>query len=674
MHLRTALFAPAALLLACQHAAPVPASADAEPTGIAAFTRDPTLLTAKVSPKGTYLATLSEESGRRSLTFVNLSTRKVTYVLRPAGESTIGRFYWANDERVVIQMVEHEGYLAAPVSLGEIYAVDATGRSGRIIFGYRAGEVQAGSHIRKAAAERAWGFVIDTLRNDPKHVLIEETSMDEARGDQIAEIYKLDVYSGLKTRVAVSPIAEASFLTDENGELRIAEGLGADTKPRFFFFEGTQGWRELRSIRGFTSRSNPVGFVSRDAAVYVSEPVSGGFALYAVSIETGERKLVARNDASPFSSQVQDSATGRIVALEYEPDLPNYEFVDPHHPLSRALQGLLAARPNENVELVNSTADDRQALVRVYSDRDPGELLLVDTATLSAQSIGQVRPWVKPDAMAEMSAFHIPASDGLRIHGYVTLPTDRQPGTLPPMVVLPHGGPHFVRDHWGFDPEVQMLAHEGFAVLQVNYRGSGGYGLAYQEAGYRKWGSRMVEDIIDATRFAVRKGFADPKRICVYGASFGGYAAMQSAILAPDLFRCAVGYAGIYDLGLLAKAGDISWGSIGRGYVRTAVGDDDRALADVSPVRHVDKLAARVFLIHGKEDERAPIEHAERLRDALTARGRPPEWLVESKEGHGFFDEGARERMYARMIRFLKENTPAPALSRPTAPAGNGAK
>ncbi|MGE5048976.1 MAG: alpha/beta hydrolase family protein [Deltaproteobacteria bacterium] len=674
MHLRTALLAPAALLLACQHAAPVPASAAAEPTGIAAFSRDPTFLTAKVSPKGTYLATLSEESGRRSLSFVNLSTRKVSYVLRPGGDSTIGRFYWANDERVVIQMVDHEGYLAAPVSRGEIYAVDATGRSGHIIFGYRAGEQQVGSHIRKAEAKRAWGFVIDTLRNDPKHVLIRQTSMDEARGDQFAEIDKLDVYTGLTTRVTTSPIPNASFLTDENGELRIAAGLGTDTKPRFFYFEGAQGWRELRSIRGFTSRSEPVGFVSRDAAVYVSEPVSGGFALYSVSIETGERKLVAQNDSVPFSSPVLDSTTGRIVALEYEPDLPNYEFVDPRHPLSRVLQGMLAARPNENVELVNTTEDDRQALVRVYSDRDPGEFLLVDATTLSAQSIGQARPWVKPDVMAEMSAFHIAASDGFRIHGYITLPADRQAGTPPPLVVLPHGGPHFVRDSWGFDPEVQMLAHEGFAVLQVNYRGSGGYGLAYQEAGYRKWGSRVVEDIVDATRFAVRKGFADPKRICIYGASFGGYAAMQSAIVAPDLFRCAVGYAGIYDLGLLAKKGDISWGSIGRGYVRTAVGEDDRTLADESPVRQVDRLAARVFLIHGKQDERAPIEHAERLRDALTARGRPPEWLVESKEGHGFFDEGARERMYARMIRFLKENTPAPALSGSAAPAGTGAK
>jgi dipeptidyl aminopeptidase/acylaminoacyl peptidase len=259
--------------------------------------------------------------------------------------------------------------------------------------------------------------------------------------------------------------------------------------------------------------------------------------------------------------------------------------------------------------------------------------------------------------MAEMSAFHIPASDGLRIHGYITLPPNSPLAAPPPLVVLPHGGPHFVRDHWQFDPEVQLLAHEGFAVLQVNYRGSGGYGLAYQEAGYRKWGDRVVQDIVDATRFAVRKGYADPRRICIYGASFGAYAAVEGAILAPDLFRCAAGYSGIYDLGLLSKIGDIRLRKLGRGYVRRAVGEEQSALDRASPAHHADQIAARVLLMHGAKDERAPIEHAEALRDALAALGKPPGWLVESKEGHGFFDEGARERMYARLLEFLKENT-----------------
>jgi dipeptidyl aminopeptidase/acylaminoacyl peptidase len=658
MQNRTILIALAALAASCQHAQTTasPNAAVPEPTGIAAFARNAKFTTAKISPKGTYFAALSEEGGKRTLAFINLATHEFTFVLKPEGDSTIGNFYWANDERVVIEMVDHEGYLAAPVTRGEIYAVDANGRGGQIIFGYRGGGFQTGSHIRKAERELAWGFVISALRNDPRHVLIQQTSMREV-GDRTPDIYKLDVYTGLRTRVTSSPLPEAGFLTDENGELRIAVGLDEKTKPKYFYFEEKTGWRELTSIRGFSARSHPIGFVASERAMYVSEPVSDGFALYLVSLDSGERKLVAKSDTVPVSNRVEDSSTGRIVALEYEPDLPAYEFLDTSHPLSRILQGVLAARPNEHVRIVNTTADNRKALVRVYSDRNPGQFLVVDVATMSAESVAQARPWVKPDSMAEMSAFHIAASDGFRIHGYITVPPGAKPGAAAPMIVLPHGGPHWVRDHWQFDPEVQLLAHEGFAVLQVNYRGSGGYGEAYQEAGYRKWGDRVVQDVIDATRFAVRKGFADPKRICIYGGSFGAYAAVQSSILAPDLFRCVAGYAGIYDLGLLSEVGDIRLGRIGRGFVRTAVGEDKRTLEQASPVYHASQIAARVFLVHGKKDERAPIEHAESLRDALAARGNPPEWLVEGKEGHGFADEDARERMYGRLLKFFKENT-----------------
>jgi dipeptidyl aminopeptidase/acylaminoacyl peptidase len=264
--------------------------------------------------------------------------------------------------------------------------------------------------------------------------------------------------------------------------------------------------------------------------------------------------------------------------------------------------------------------------------------------------------------MSEMTAFHIRASDGNWIHGYLTLPPSSSPGEAPPLVVLPHGGPHFVRDYWSFDPEVQLLANQGFAVLQVNYRGSGGYGEGYQEAGYRHWGDRIVEDIVDATRHVVKKGQVDPKRICIYGASFGAYAAMQGAILAPDLFRCAIGYAGVYDLTRMDWSGDIGESRLGRDYMHTVLGNDTEALRKASPAHNVDKLRARVLLIHGKKDQRAPIEHAERLKDALEEKGRAPEWIVESKEGHGFYDEDARERMYSRLLRFLRENTtPAPA-------------
>jgi len=630
------------------------------PTGIAAFASHPKFLDAKISPKGTYLAAVAMTGGKRSLVFIDLAARKVAANATPYGETMIGNFYWANDQRVVAELVDQGGDLDQPVSRGEIYSVDAKTGTGRLVFGYRAGEMQTGSHIRKGGADFAWGRIVDTLPNDERRVLIAAQSMNEV-GDRGVRLSKLDVYSGVQTFVTKSPIPEATFLTDENGEPRIAMGRDVDQKPRYFYRDPGETWRELASIKALHENASPEGFVARTRTLYVTEPLpGGGFGLSGVGIDDGAKKLLARSELVPPSCLLTDNATEAIVAVEFQPDVPTYEVVDRNHPKARVLEGLLAAYPDEHVAIVSSTDDQKKIVALVYGDRNPGQYLLVDAGTLSAEPIVQVRPWIRPEAMAEMTAFHIKASDGFRIHGYVTSPRRAAEGKPPPMVVLPHGGPHGVRNTWGFDPRVQLLASEGFAVLQVNFRGSGGYGTAYEEAGYRRWGDRVVQDIVDATRFAIRKGFADPRRICIFGASFGAYAALQSAAVAPDLFKCAVGFAGVYDLTRLTDSDFAETSRLGRGYVRTVVGDDDAALRAASPAHNADKIKARVLLVHGKEDRRAPIAHAERLRSALEKSGNPPEWLVEPNEGHGFYEEAARQRMYVRLVSFLRESTSSP--------------
>jgi dipeptidyl aminopeptidase/acylaminoacyl peptidase len=608
-----------------------------DPVGIAAFTRSNRFVEAKISPGGSYLAAIRLEGGKRTLAFVDLRNRKLASVLRPEPQS-VGNVYWVNDSRAVVEIWDEYGPLAAPVDYGQIYAVDAAGGGGLTLF-------TRGARVR------------GRLRKEPRRLLIEEFGYD------VNYLSKVDVYTGDATQIAVVPVEKAAFLTDADGEPRIAVASGADLKPRFFYRYGgrEKAWTELTNLRGLTSESTPVGFVGRTFDVV--EPLEKGFGLFSVNIDSGERKLLSHNDLVPPSSVLID-ADHQVVAVEYVPDVPTHDFLAPDHPLARMLKGLLAAYPDDNVRLVSFTDDGKKVVIFVYSDRNPGRFLLVDVDKMAAEEIVAARPWTRPDASAETSAFHIPASDGLWIHGYITLPKSARVGEALPLVVLPHGGPHGVRDEWGYHPEVQLLASEGFAVLQVNYRGSGGYGSKYQEAGYRHWGDRIVQDIIDATRYAVRKGYADPKRICIYGGSFGGYAALQGAIMAPDLFRCAVGYAGVYDLTLLSSEWTNSWSPAGRragqNSVRTAVGTDTGELKRASPVYNANKMKARVLLIHGKQDKRVSIEHAERLKKALEESGATPEWLVERKEGHGFYDEDARERMYTRLVQFLHENT-APA-------------
>jgi dipeptidyl aminopeptidase/acylaminoacyl peptidase len=644
-----------AWLLGARGAAAAPA---ADP--VAAFVRHDQILDARIAPGGRTLALVLLEGGRRTLGLVDLGTRKQKSVVMD-GDNSVGAVHWASDARLVLELVHDAGYLAAPVHLGELYGLGADGGNGRLVFGYRAGEMQTGTNIRKAQADRAWAEVVGRIPGGDE-VLIQSTAWAEV-GDRVVTVYRLDAVTGLKQEVTVAPIKNAGVIADENGEPRIAWARDAQVVSHFYYREAKGSWAELARLQGATARSLPVGFCARDRTLYVEEGDDAGFAVYAIDVDTGARRELARNAFADPSQLVFDAAH-RLVAVEFEPDLPSYTFVAPEHPIARALRGLAGAYPDAQVRFVDASADDRKVVVLVYSDRDPGRYLVVDTQTMSAQLVGQVRPWVKPDDAAERSAFHIKASDGLRIHGYVTLPPAGD--SPPPMVVLPHGGPHWVRDHWRYDAEAQLLAAQGFAVLQVNFRGSEGYGRAYLEAGFGHWGDRMIADLLDATRFAVRKGWADPDRICTYGASYGGYAALQAAILAPDLFRCAAGYAGVYDLERIARSEAWVESRTARGYFGTAAGADPEALRAISPVNEAARLTVPVFLAHGEEDPRAPIEGAERLKKALTALGRPPEWLVEPHEGHGFYDEGARARLYTRLLAFLRANTaPRPGPAKP---------
>jgi dipeptidyl aminopeptidase/acylaminoacyl peptidase len=619
------------------------------PKGIAAFSRHDRFIDAKISPKGTYLAAINTEAGRRSLVIIDLAKRKsVVFSLAPP--ESVGNFFWANDERVMVQVLdESDGTLATPVSLGEIYAVNANGGRGELVFSYRAQRRRTGVVSYDDPQERAWGYVLSRFRNDNRHVLIATQLWDE-QGDHTPTLFRMDAYTGSKAQIMRGPVPEVDFLTDENGEPRIALG-DYYLRPRYFL-RGDSGWQEFPTIKGMTPTSRPFNIAAQTHTIDLADGLEKGFGFFTLNMETGERKLVARNDWVPPSSVLTDGHN-RVLAVEYEPDVPTYEFVAPEHPLARALNGLLAAYPDEQVRFISYTDDEKKVVAYVYSDKDPGRYLLLDVDKMSAEEIVARRPWVNPQETGETTAFHIRASDGMWIHGYVTLPAKKKEGPAP-LVVLPHGGPHHVRDTWAYNPEAQLLASEGFAVLRVNYRGSGGYGPGYQEAGYQHWSDRIIDDIIDATRYAVRKGYGDPARTCIYGASFGGFAALQSAIRAPDLFRCAVGYAGVYDLSLMDKN---VYTTLNTNYLKAVLGTDKEALKAGSPAYNASKVKAKVFLIHGKKDLRAPLEHAEKMKDALEAAGAKPEWLVETKEGHGFYDEAARESMYTRLVAFLHENT-----------------
>jgi dipeptidyl aminopeptidase/acylaminoacyl peptidase len=288
----------------------------------------------------------------------------------------------------------------------------------------------------------------------------------------------------------------------------------------------------------------------------------------------------------------------------------------------------------------------------VRSDRDPGSYYLFDRTTMKADMLFSAMEAIDPEQMAERRPISFKARDGLELHGFVTMPAHAAGAKLP-LVLLPHGGPHGIHDTWHFDDDAQFLASRGYAVLQVNYRGSGGRGVNFQESGYRQWGGKVLDDLEDGTRWLASQGEVDGNRVCAYGASFGAYASLMLAARDSNQFKCAVGYVGIYDLKLLAKPENNRQDAVMAATVRKFVGDDKAELDRISPAMLAEKIKAPVLLVHGGNDKIAPVEHAHAMRAALTAAGRPPEWFLAPNERHGFYDTANRTAFYEKLEAFL---------------------
>jgi dipeptidyl aminopeptidase/acylaminoacyl peptidase len=308
---------------------------------------------------------------------------------------------------------------------------------------------------------------------------------------------------------------------------------------------------------------------------------------------------------------------------------------------------------------VTFTKDGSEAVFRVSSDRNPGEFYLLDK-NKKATYLMATREWIKLEQMAEMRPISLTARDGLEIRGYLTVPKGSDGKNLP-LIVHPHGGPFGPFDDWGFDPEVQMLANHGYAVMQLNFRGSGNYGREFERSGYQQWGGTMQDDLTDATLWAIKEGIADQDRICIYGASYGAYASAMGIAKEPDLYKCAVGYVGVYDMALMYNRGDIRERDSGVNFLKEALGTGSNKLAAASPTKMADRIKAPIFIVSGGEDQRAPKAHSEALRDALKKAGKPYEWMVAEHEGHGFFKEETNLELYTRMLAFFDKYIGTPA-------------
>lgn len=630
------------------------------------FVEHPAYGTAKISPNGDYLAVTVDRGDQDVLTVMrtrDLAILKVNQL--PEGKS-IGGFYWVSPNRLMFNAVRKLGGYAQPFSTGEWFAVNADGTQARPLIFY--GTREASQRSKTVGAESF--SLLDTLRDDDQNVIMQAFYPRSSEGAG-TEIVRMDVLSGRRTSLGRAPKENCSISLDaaklprfaicsssknEEGEYdERSELYRKDAGGWTLVNSSSTGGKHLRVIR---TTSSGVVYADQDDGKNPS-------AIGTLDTVTGEFKPLFQDKIAEVGNYIWSTDDSTLLAVVTEAGAPMVKLIDETHPDAELYASLADAFNGQMVDFSSYTRDGKQILVSVYSDSNPGELYLYDRDSGKARFLMQRSLKLDKARMATVKPFSFNASDGRLVHGYLTLPRGSNGKNLP-MIVNPHGGPIGPRDGWMFNPEAQLLASRGYAVLQVNYRGSSGYGRAFQDAGHMQWSQGIQDDIIDATRWTIRNGYADKNRVCIYGGSFGGYSAMMAPIRAPGMFKCAFGYVGVYDVDMMFKKGDIPQRESGLRYLRRTHGTDAAVWAQNSPARRASEIRIPVYLAAGARDMRAPPEQTEAMEKALVAAGNPPEGtIIRSGEMHGYYDTKNRVDLYTRMLGFferhLGRNAAAPA-------------
>ena len=631
----------------------------------------PDIYEVKISPNGRYIAVQQKTEETVIVKILDLDASQLVNVHDFGKKGRISDFFWATDNRIVFSVTRPDSRSTAEFNIGQLVAADLDGKNTKLIAGYGSApdHLQGVRNRAKSNPERP-ASIVHRLPDDDDHILV--NFFDNAGFNDLA---KLNIVTGKVTFITRSPVIYPTWVFNNKGDLMGVWTSNLENTSEIYLYKpnlpsGSLSSRECGSENNcyippirednkmpgwvfykdfeFPKNASIEGFSPNGKMMvteYMDQDTTG---LYEYDLKKNTYELIYRHprvDITGVASSIDDGPYG----IRIDDGKPEYLYLSEPNRLKDLHIKFFNAFPGSKTMLTSRSTDYSRAVGYVSADDNPGIYYLLDVKKNQIAPLGRFWSKTSYDSLSKMEVYDFKNKHGDLIQSYFTKAVGKKDA---PTIIMPHGGP-WARDMWGFRPEVQFLAAEGFNVIQNNIRGSSGYGLKHMKEVYGNFDT-VLEDMFDSLDFFDNKGLIDKSNVCIYGASYGGYASTQAPMMRPDLFKCAVSEAGLYDINAQYKSGDIRWARGGKKFLQATFGDGDEAKKQ-SPVNYVDKLKIPFMIIHGGKDIRTPYKEAVTFMKELDKKGITYEKMIVEKEGHGFSEEENRIEKLKRISAFFNK-------------------
>jgi dipeptidyl aminopeptidase/acylaminoacyl peptidase len=590
------------------------------------FFRNPERSGFQVSPDGNSISFMQPYQNRMNV-FVEPRAGGEAVRVTSETERDVAGYFWKGSNRIVYlkDFKGDENY--------HVVAVDADGRN----------------LVDLTPFEKVRAEIVDDLYDNEDEMIV---SMNK-RNPEVFDVYRVDLNTRELTLIAENPGNVTGWVTDHTGRIRLALATDGVNSSILHRPDESTPFKTVITTN-FKEQIQPLFFDFDNKLLFASSNINRDkAAIVRIDPATAkEESVIFQHPDVDVSGLVWSRKRKVYTEVQFVTWKRERKFFDAE---AEALQNELERQlPGYEVDLQSGNKDENIFVVAAWSDRTMGTRYLYEVASKKLTKLAEIAPWLPENDLTEMKPITYKARDGLTIHGYLTLP--RGGGKNLPLIVNPHGGP-WARDSWGYNAEVQFLANRGYAVLQINFRGSTGYGRAFWEASFKEWGKKMQDDVTDGVKYAIAQGIADSKRVSIYGGSYGGYCTLAGLAFTPELYACGVDYVGVSNLFTFLKTIPPYWKPMLDMFYEM-VGNpeaDKTLLTEASPVLHADNIRVPLLIAQGAQDPRVNVDESDQMVAALKKHGIPVEYLVKENEGHGFHNEENRFEFYEAMEKFLKK-------------------